>query len=255
MLITVSCQEMASDSNTYKNDLYEMKDFRMDSENGKGEECLMPKCIDTGEANSTLRDKIVGKCEDKTEDDKEKSGGHMDDALNAHITKDDIMIHVASEDPDYQQNTNSNIIDCNDKAEVDIDPNTSVALIEDHAEGNAAVEIDQIAVGESVQENLNLGIVQKIVAKLCCYINPAILTILIICVLNISDVASDFGLVYYLHENEGRAKIILIHDNDRRVNVSIFFLCFMNTPYPVHLRTHNTAERFHLMLECLSLAA
>ena len=248
---------MASDTNTHKNDLHEMKDFRMDSENGKGKECLMPQCIDTDKANSTLRDKIVGICEDKTEDDKDKSGGHMDDASNAHITKDDIMIHVASKDPDYQQNTKSNITDSNDKAEVDIDSNTSVALIKDHAEGNAAVEIDQITVEESgsLQENLNLGIVQKIVAKLCCYINPAILTILIICVLNVSDVASDFGLVYYLYENEGRTKIILIHDNDRRVNVSTFSLCFMNSPYPVHLRTHNTAERFHLMLECLALAA
>ena len=75
---------MAADSNTYKDDLYELKDFPINSKNGKGDKSLKLKCIDKDKVNSTLNnsDKIPEKSEDTTKDDKVKLGAHFNDAVD-----------------------------------------------------------------------------------------------------------------------------------------------------------------------------
>ena len=166
---------MATGCNTYKEDSLELEDLLINAENDKG------ASIDTKEVNSTMNES-----EDKTAHDEVKSGGHIDDAVNA----------------------------VNAISEVDINPATSVEIKETHNEKNAVLELVNTEVSGSLQEDLHLGVMQTVLAIICCNINPAILTIMLRCFLNVSDVASDFGLVYYLYSNEERTKIILIPNND-----------------------------------------
>ena len=57
---------------------------------------------------------------------------------------------------------------------------------------------------ESGNENLDLGLFQNVIRIFCCMtsVDAAFGAIFIIFLLNLVDVASDFGLVYYLYENK-----------------------------------------------------
>ena len=82
-------------------------------------------------------------------------------------------------------------------------PETALALIS----YKKPAEIEPEA--GSYKEDIKLGIVHTIVAYICCNVNASVLSILITCLLNLSDVGSDLGLVFYLYNNEERTKIIL----------------------------------------------